>query len=211
MHHKDGHWIWINDRGKVISWSEDGKPLWVFGARDYLNRISTQVSSMKALTDALLQLSKVVTRKIDRETVELSALARAHLEKLQLSEPTRRVEKIVAPNLMIEGDADLTSLILVNLLDNAWKFTTRVEEALIEFGSTEQNGRTVYYLKDNGAGFDMNHAAKLFAPFNKLHSVEDYPGIGFGLNLVYRIISRHGGEIWAEGEEGKGACFYFTL
>jgi PAS domain S-box-containing protein len=180
-------------------------------ARDYLNRISTQVSSMKALTDALLQLSKVVTREIVRETVDLSALVRVNLEKLQLSDPTRRVEKIVAPNLTLEADANLTNLIVVNLLDNAWKFTSRVEEVLIEFGCTKQNGRTVYYLKDNGAGFDMNHAAKLFTPFSKLHSVEDYPGIGFGLNLVYRIIARHGGEIWAEGEVGKGATFFFTL
>ncbi len=180
-------------------------------ARDYLNRIITQISSMKALTDALLQLSNVVTREIDRETVDLSALVSAHLEKLQLRESTRQVETIVAPNLTVTGEVDLINLIVVNLLDNAWKFTSRVKKARIEFGSTLQNGHTVYYLKDNGAGFDMKHAASLFAPFSKLHRVEDYPGIGIGLNLAFRIISRHGGEIWAVGEEGKGACFYFTL
>ena len=93
----------------------------------------------------------------------------------------------------------------------AWKFTSGVEGARIEFGSTKQYEHTVYYLKDNGAGFDMNHAGKLFLPFQKLHPEEEYPGIGIGLNLTYRIISRHGGEIWAEGEVGKGACFFFTL
>ncbi len=272
MKHKNGHWVWVNDRGKVISWSEDGKPLWVFGthiditdrkkteealkhqareraavdtftysvsndlqaplrriegfsealqeecpgqlndqARDYLNRITTQIGSMKKLTDALLQLSRVVSRKIDREEVDLSALIRSNLEKLQYQKTERQLELVVAPDLIVEGDAELLNLMLANLLDNAWKFTSGVKEARIEFSSTEKDGRTVYYLKDNGVGFDMNHAEKLFVPFHKLHSDNNYPGIGIGLNLVYRIISRHGGEIWAEGEPGKGACFCFTL
>ncbi len=272
MKHKDGHWIWVNDRGKVISWTEDGKPLWVFGthvditdrketeealaqqaaeraavdtftysvsndlqaplrriegfsemlmeecagqldeqARDYLTRIITQIGSMKKITDALLQLSNVVSREIDREEVNLSTLVRSNLEKLQHEEPERQLETVVAPQLIAEGDADLLKILLKNLLDNAWKFTSGLKKTRIEFGSTEQNGRTVYYLKDNGTGFNMSHADKLFIPFHKLHSEEEYPGIGIGLNLVYRIISRHGGEIWAEGKEGKGACFYFTL
>jgi len=180
-------------------------------ACDYLNRIVTQVGSMKNLTDALLQLSKVVSREIDREEVDLSALTRSNLEKLQYEEPERQIELVVTPGLITEGDPELLNLMLAKLLDNAWKFTSEVEEAKIEFGSKEQNGRTVYYLKDNGIGFDMNHAEKLFAPFQKLHSGSTYPGIGIGLNLAYRIISRHGGEIWAEGETGKGACFFFTL
>ncbi len=180
-------------------------------ARDYLNRIVTQVGSMKNLTDALLQLSRVVSREIDRETVDLSALARAKLENLQYEEPERRLKLVVAPGLIAEGDLELLNLMLSKLLDNAWKFTSGVEEARIEFGRTRQDGRTIYHLKDNGVGFDMNHAEKLFTPFQKLHSEEDYPGIGIGLNLVYRIISRHGGEIWAEGEVDKGATFYFTL
>ena len=180
-------------------------------ARDYLNRIVTQVSSMKKLTDALLQLSRVVTREIYRERVDLSALIRSNLEKLQYEEPGRRVDSVIAPEVIVEGDAELLNLVIANLLDNAWKFASASEEACIEFGSAEQDGRTVCYLKDNGVGFDMKHAGKLFAPFQKLHSENDYPGIGIGLNLVYRIISLHGGEIWAEGEPGKGACFYFTL
>lgn len=180
-------------------------------ARDYLNRITKQVGDMKALTDALLQLSKIVSRKIEKEAVNLSVLTRSHLEKLRYKDPGRRVEVEIAPDLIAEGDTELLQVMLANLLDNAWKFSAGAEKALIEFGSTDKNGYTVYYLKDNGAGFDMNHADKLFVPFHKLHHENDYPGIGIGLNLVYRIVSRHGGEIWAEGAEGEGACFYFTL
>ncbi len=180
-------------------------------ARDYLKRIITQIGSMKALTDALLQLSRVVSHSMEREAVNLSALVRSNLEKLQYEDPERRVETAVAPELIVEGDADLLNTMLAGLVDNAWKFTSGAKEARVEFGSTEQEGRTVYYLKDNGAGFDMNHADQLFTPFQKLHSEGKYPGIGIGLNLVYRIINRHGGEIWAEGEPGKGACFFFTL
>jgi light-regulated signal transduction histidine kinase (bacteriophytochrome) len=272
MRHKDGHWIWINDRGKTISWTEEGKPLLVFGthiditerkhaeealklqareraavdtftysvsndlqaplrriegfsealleecsdqlndqARDYLNRIVTQIGSMKKLTDALLQLSKVVSREIDREEVDLSALTLSYLDKLQYEEPERQLDLVVTPGLITEGDPELLNMMLAKLLDNAWKFSASKKEARIEFGNTKQDERTVYYLKDNGVGFDMNHAEKLFAPFHKLHSENEYPGIGIGLNLVYRIISRHGGDIWAEGEEGNGACFFFTL
>gem|GEM_PF-1293356 len=180
-------------------------------ARNYLARITAQIGSMKELTNALLQLSKIVSREIERETVDLSALIRSHLKLLEHNDPGRRVEAIIAPELKTEGDTELLQILLANLLDNAWKYTAGVKEAQIEFSSTEQNGSTVYYLKDNGAGFDMNYAEKLFIPFHKLHREGDYPGIGIGLNLVYRIISRHGGEIWAEGEVGKGACFYFTL
>ncbi len=180
-------------------------------ARDYLKRIITQVGSMHKLTGALLQLSRVVSREIDRETVDLSALTRSKLEKLKYEDPGRQIDLVVAPGLIAKGDTELLNLMLANLLDNAWKFTSGAEEARIELGSTVQDGRTIYYLKDNGVGFDMNHAEKLFTPFHKLHRDEDYPGVGIGLNLAYRIITRHGGEIWAEGEVGKGACFYFTL
>ncbi len=180
-------------------------------AQDYLDRIITQIGSMKNLTDALLQLSRVVSREIVREKVNLSALARSNLEKLQHKEPGRQLEPVVKPGLIAGGDTELLNLMLANLLDNAWKFTSGVEEVRIEFGSTKQDGRTVYYLKDNGIGFDMSYADKLFTPFQKLHSEDAFPGIGIGLNLVYRIISRHGGEIWAEGNPGNGACFYFIL
>ncbi len=179
--------------------------------RDYLQRIITQIGSMKALTDALRQLSKIVSRDIEKEEVDLSVLTRSQLDKLKYKEPGRRIEAIVEPKLIAEGDTELLSVLMANLLDNAWKFTAGLEKALIEFGTIEQDGRTIYYLKDNGAGFDMGHADKLFIPFHKLHSEKDYSGIGIGLNLVYRIISRHGGEVWAEGKVGEGATFFFTL
>ncbi len=166
---------------------------------------------MKDLTDALLQLSKIVSHSIEDEEVNLSALTRSHLKMLRYAEPARPVETVVAPEMFAVGDGDLLSVALENLLDNAWKFTAGVENARIECGSAKQDGRTVYFVRDNGIGFDQQRVNKLFEPFQKLHSEADYPGIGIGLNLVYRIIIRHGGEIWAEGEPGKGACFYFTL
>ncbi len=180
-------------------------------ARDYLERITRQIGSMKDLTDALLKLSRVVSHSIKNEEVNLSALTRSHLEKLRYAEPTRQVETVVAPDMMAMGDGDLLSVILENLLENAWKYTTGVEKAHIECGSTKQDGQTIYFVRDNGVGFDQQHSAKLFGPFQKLHNENEYPGIGIGLNIIYRIITRHGGEVWAEGEVGKGATFYFTL
>ncbi len=180
-------------------------------ARDYLRRITRQIDSMKVRTDALLKLSKVVSREIACEEVNLSVLTRSHLKKLRYAEPARSVETVVAPDMIAMGDGDLLSVALESLLDNAWKFTGSVEKARIECGSFLKDGRTVYFVKDNGAGFEQQRANKLFEPFQTLHSEADYAGIGIGLNIVYRIISRHGGEIWAEGESGKGACFYFTL
>jgi PAS domain S-box-containing protein len=180
-------------------------------ARDYLERINRQIGSMKNLTDALLKLSRVVSHGIKNEEVNLSALARSHLEKLRYTEPARRVETVVAPDMMAMGDGDLLSVILENLLENAWKFTAGVEKAHIECGSAKQDGHTIYFVRDNGVGFDQQHSAKLFGPFQKLHNENEYPDIGIGLNIIYRIVTRHGGEVWAEGEIGKGATFYFTL
>ncbi len=180
-------------------------------ALDYLERITRQIRSMKDLTDALLQLSRVVSHSIENEEVNLSNLIRSHLEKLHYAEPARLVETIVAPEMIAIGDDDLLSVVLKNLLENAWKYTAVVKNARIECGSAEVDGHTIYFVRDNGVGFDQQHSARLFTPFQKLHSETDYPGIGIGLNIAYRIITRHGGEIWAEGEPGKGACFYFTL
>jgi PAS domain S-box-containing protein len=180
-------------------------------ARDYLKRIIRQIELMHERTDALLKLSSVVSHGIVHEEVNLSGLARSYLEKLRYAEPNRQVETVVAPDLVARGDVKLLSIFLENLLENAWKFSVNVEKACIECGSLLKDGRTVYFVKDNGAGFDQQHAAEIFDPFKKLHNEVDYPGIGIGLNIAYRIIIRHGGEIWAEGETGKGACFYFTL
>ena len=180
-------------------------------ARDYLERINRQIGSMKERTNALLKLSRVVSCEITIEEVDLSAFARSHLDKQRQYEPDRLVEAVVVPGLVAKGDVDLLSIVMENLIENAWKFTSGVEKGRIEFGSSERHGKIVYCIKDNGVGFDQQRADKLFVPFQKLHSEEIYPGIGIGLNIVYRIISRHGGEVWAEGEPGKGACICFTL
>ena len=180
-------------------------------ARDYLERINRQIGSMKERTNALLKLSRVVSCEITMEEVDLSALARSHLDKQRQYEPDRIVETVVVPGLVAKGDVDLLNIVMENLVENALKFTSGVENSRIEFGSSERHGKIVYCIKDNGVGFDQQRADKLFVPFQKLHSDEDYPGIGIGLNIVYRIISRLGGEIWAEGEPGKGACICFTL
>jgi PAS domain S-box-containing protein len=180
-------------------------------ASDYLRRINQQIDAMKDLTDGLLQLSLVVSQDLKIEEVNLTALALSHLEKLRRAEPLRLVETVVTPEMKAMGDSDLVSVALEKLLENAWKFTAGAEKAHIECGAIEEVGRTVYFIRDNGVGFDQQHSAELFTPFQKLHDEEDYPGIGIGLNMVYRIINRHGGEFWAEGEPGKGACFYFTL
>jgi PAS domain S-box-containing protein len=180
-------------------------------ARDYLQRITQQIGSMKERTDALLKLSTVVNQVIAHEEVNLSVLARAFLKKLYYTEPERQIETLIATDLVTRGDAHLLYIVLENLLDNAWKYTAGTEKARIEFDSMQKDGLTVFFVKDNGAGFDQQRAVEIFNPFKKLHSETEYPGIGIGLNLVYRIITRHGGEIWADGESGKGACFFFTL
>jgi signal transduction histidine kinase len=122
-----------------------------------------------------------------------------------------QLETVVAPNVYVKGDIDLLNVVIENLLHNAWKFTDEIKIASIEWGSTLKDGNSVYSVKDNGVGFDQQRADEIFEPFKKLHDKADYPGIGIGLNLAYRIITRHGGEIWAEREPGKGACFYFSL
>jgi PAS domain S-box-containing protein len=180
-------------------------------ARDYLRRIIRQIKSMSDRTAALLKLSKIVSHEINYEEVNLSSLARSYLEKLCYAEPNRRVDTVVAPDITAMGDGDFLSVVLENLLDNAWKFTAGLENARIELGSAKKDGLTIYFIRDNGIGFDQQRANEIFEPFIKLHSEADYPGIGIGLNLVYRIIKRHGGEVWAEGEPNKGACFFFTL
>ncbi len=179
--------------------------------RDYLRRINEQVSSMKQLTDALLRLSRAFSHKIKKEEVDLSILARSHLDKLRLDDPGRKVETNIEQSMLAEGDLDLLNIVLEELVDNAWKFTSNTEKASIEIGTQILAGKTAYYIKDNGTGFNMRHTDKLFVPFQKLHNVNDYPGIGIGLNIAYRIITRHEGQIWAESEPGKGTAFYFTL
>jgi PAS domain S-box-containing protein len=179
--------------------------------QDYLRRISNSSRQMTELIDDLLKLSKVSQMEINHETVEISALVNVCLKELRAREPQRNIEIVVTPNLIVEGDTALLRIVLENLIDNAWKYTRQAGKARIEFGITETNCQRAYYIRDNGVGFDMKYAAKLFIAFQRLHSEQEFSGTGIGLSIVSRIIKRHGGKVWAEGEPGKGACFYFTL
>ena len=179
--------------------------------RDYLQRISNSSHHMGELIDDLLKLSRVSQHQISRDPVEISALVNVYLKELQAREPNRQVKTVIAPGLVAEADTALIRIALENLLNNAWKFSNEKDISRIEFGSIVKEGKEVFYIRDNGTGFDMKYYEKLFTAFQRLHDTKSYPGTGIGLSIVSRIIQRHGGEIWAEGEPGKGACFFFTL
>ena len=180
--------------------------------RDYLQRICGATQRMADLIDALLGLSHVTRAELVWEVVDVSALARAIATDLQRGEPTRQAEFVIADGVVAHGDARLLGVVLENLFSNAWKFTARQPWARIEFGSLPQReGSLVFFVRDNGVGFDMAYADKLFRAFQRLHGRTEYPGTGVGLATVQRIIHRHGGRIWAEGAVGQGATFYFTL
>jgi light-regulated signal transduction histidine kinase (bacteriophytochrome) len=146
-----------------------------------------------------------------RENLDLSELAQDIVAELEKGEPERRFELIIREGMVVAGDLGLLRVALGNLLGNAWKFTGERTNARIEFGIDEQDGQRVYFIRDNGAGFDMEYADKLFSPFQRLHAATEFPGTGVGLASVQRIIHRHGGQIWAEAEVDQGATFYFTL
>ena len=179
--------------------------------KNYLSRVRAGSERMGELIDDILELSQLSRREMDITPVDLSALANDATRELLDGEPERQVDWIIAPDLRARGDAVLLRVVLMNLLGNAWKYTTRCSRAKIEFGQGETQGRQAFFVRDNGAGFDMAHVGKLFGAFQRLHSPADYPGNGIGLATVARIIHRHGGEVWAEGSPGEGATFYFTL
>jgi light-regulated signal transduction histidine kinase (bacteriophytochrome) len=143
--------------------------------------------------------------------LNLSELSARVIESLAQTHPQRNVDVVIAPAMTIEGDRGLMHIAMENLLSNAWKFTSRAEQARIEVGCTTHDGTMVYFVRDNGVGFDMKYAAKLFGAFQRLHSAEAFEGTGIGLNIVQRIIVRHAGRVWAEAAVEKGATFYFTL
>lgn len=178
---------------------------------NYIQRVISASERMSELIEDLLKLSKVARHGLQNGKVDLSAMFATITAELQLQDPQREMTVQIAPNLSASGDRSLLRIALENLLDNAWKFTALVPQPRIEFGADVKNGETVYYVKDNGAGFDIKYASKMFDPFQRLHSIHDYPGTGIGLSIVARVIRRHGGEIWADSEEGNGATFYFTL
>ncbi len=183
--------------------------------KDYLHRVRAATRRMEQLIDGMLELSRMTRVEMRHESVNLSQLAQAISEDLNKSEPKRQVEWIINPDIVVNGDVRLLHAALENLLDNAWKFTARSDKGKIEFGAlslseVEENHAT-YFVRDNGAGFDMTYADKLFGVFQRLHKATEYPGTGIGLATVERIIRRHCGRIWAEGKVDDGATFYFTL
>ncbi|MCK6554972.1 PAS domain S-box protein [Candidatus Binatia bacterium] len=178
---------------------------------DYLRRILAAVRRMGELINDLLQLSRVTRSPLQPVRTDLSKLARAVVETLREREPTRQVEVVIEDGMSARGDTGLLRVVLDNLLGNAWKFTGRRDDARIEFRSLRRNGHAVYIVRDNGAGFDMAYAGKLFGAFQRLHMTSEFEGTGIGLATVQRIVHRHGGEIWAEGTLGEGATFSFTI
>ncbi len=180
--------------------------------KDHLRRVRAAAQRMAGLIDALLTLARVTRAEMRREPVDLSALARAIAAELQRQAPERQAEFVVADGLCVEGDSRLLQAALENLLGNAWKFTSKCRNARIEFGIARQlNGQRAYVVRDNGAGFDITYADKLFGAFQRLHAMSEFGGTGIGLATVQRIIHRHGGRVWAEGAVDQGAAFYFTL
>jgi PAS domain S-box-containing protein len=179
--------------------------------KDYLMRIRAATRRMADLIEDLLQLSRLTRTEMNIEKINLTRIVLSVIDELQKSQPQRHVEIKIADGLEDIADSRLMRITLDNLLGNAWKFTQKQTKAIIEFGCTEEGGRKVYFIRDNGAGFDMAYVDKLFAPFQRLHTEEEFPGTGIGLALVRRIIHRHGGKVWTEGQTGKGATFYFSL
>lgn len=179
--------------------------------RSYLRRVRTASQRMSQLIDAMLNLARLTRAEIHTQTFDLSAMVRAVLDDFQKMEPDRQVETIVADNVFATADPQLLRAVLENLLGNAWKFTRNQVRPRIEFGHGQYKGQAAYFIKDNGAGFDMTYVHKLFGAFQRLHAYTEYPGVGVGLATVHRIIQRHGGQIWAEGAVDQGATFHFTL
>jgi signal transduction histidine kinase len=179
--------------------------------RDYILRVRNGVQRMGSLIDALLQLSRVTRSDLQTERTDLSSLATLVFNDLQAGDPERDVLFLAQPGVLVQGDSRLLRIALENLIGNAWKFTSKTPSARIEFGSAQRDGKTVYFIRDNGAGFDMQYVDRLFTAFQRLHGDRDFKGSGIGLATVSRIIRRHHGEIHAESEPNKGANFYFNL
>ena len=187
-----------------------GDPLGEEG-RDYFDRIRQNVSRMGLLIDDLLRLSRVSRSEMQYSTVDLSALVQEQLHELQAAEPERQVTVWVAPAAIVSADLRLMRVVISNLLQNAWKFTSHHATAHIEFGVVQREGQPIYFVRDDGAGFDMVYANRLFGAFQRLHNAHEFPGTGIGLATVQRVIHRHGGRVWAEAAVEQGATLYFTV
>jgi PAS domain S-box-containing protein len=179
--------------------------------KQYLGRVRSETKRMGQLIDDLLQLSRVTRAEMQTCPVDLSTLAQTVVARLQSAQPGRQVEVAIQPGLSSQGDATLLGIVLTNLFDNAWKFTGKRPQARIEFGLAQVNGHQAFFVRDNGVGFDMAYAQKLFNAFQRLHKASEFPGTGVGLATVQRIIHRHGGRVWVEAQVDVGATFFFTL
>lgn len=178
---------------------------------DHLDRVLGAVARMNNMIDAMLALARLSSQPLVHQRVDLSRMAQYVLDDLHKHAPQRQVETRVTPGLGVDGDPTLMRLVLENLLGNAWKYSSRREVAHIEFGAEDREGQRTFYVSDDGAGFDMRFADRLFGPFQRLHSASEFQGTGVGLASVRRIVRRHQGEIWAEAQVDRGATFYFTL
>jgi light-regulated signal transduction histidine kinase (bacteriophytochrome) len=180
-------------------------------AREYLNRVRGEAQRMGLLIDDLLQLARVTRDRMERVPLDLTAMANVIDARLRIRQPERCVEFAAQPGLTAQGDPGMVEVALSNLLENAWKFTDPRPDARIEFGLVETAGGSAFYLRDNGVGFDMAYAHKLFGAFQRLHRMSEFAGTGIGLATAQRIVLRHGGRIWADAQPDRGATFYFTL
>jgi light-regulated signal transduction histidine kinase (bacteriophytochrome) len=180
-------------------------------SRDHLRRVLAAAARMSDLIDALLELSQISRAPLGRHKVDLSSVAGAVIDELKRRDLARKVIAVVEPDMVIDADGRLVRILFDNLIGNAFKFTANLQAAKIEIGSIEHKKDTIYFVRDNGVGFDMQYAERLFAPFQRLHRETEFGGTGIGLATVRRIVERHGGRIWAESAVSQGATFYFTL
>jgi PAS domain S-box-containing protein len=179
--------------------------------KQYLKHIQDSSELMARLIDDLIKLSRVTRTDINYGKVNLSDMARKVVDELAKTEPTRKVRVIITPDVIAYGDHNLLRILFDNLMGNAWKFSSKTAEPRIEIGSMEIKSKLTYFVRDNGVGFDMAYAGKLFKPFQRLHMASEFPGTGIGLATVQRIVRRHGGKVWVESKVGEGATFFFTL
>jgi light-regulated signal transduction histidine kinase (bacteriophytochrome) len=191
--------------------SEDAGPLLKPEHHSHLNRVRQAAQRMGLLIDDLIKLARVTRTDVTIGDVDLSEIALAVATNLQDAAPQRQAEFMIAPGLRAEGDPRLMQVALDNLLNNSWKFTAPRSPARIEFGTTVADGKPAFFVRDNGVGFDMNYAGKMFGAFQRFHDAREFAGTGIGLATVQRIIHKHGGRIWAKSQPGEGATFYFTL
>jgi len=197
--------------GLIHALMEDFAPQLDDDARDYLSKISESVTLMSQLIDELLKLSRIARQELEKADVDLSLIALKICDDLKTANPHRNVTVNIQPTIIADCDPRLLQIALQNLLDNAWKYTNKTPAAIVGFGTLKKEGQTLFFIRDNGVGFDMGHYNKLFTPFQRLHSDDQFAGTGIGLATVQRIILKHGGKIWAESKPGDGTTFYFTL